>query len=904
MERDMQSATSWTRGMRFAIPVATALLVCVAAAADVDLTRGLPPKPYALKVAFERLWAPEKDVIEIPIGDVPMSLRFDLPPLPSTPDKHRCLRFSVRLHSDYPAGWNNYLAILVNGVPVDAVDPQHRPRILNHGPFFSAGPPHNSKTPYVLPRAGYPNLNVFFMPDTFTLEDSLLTDREEESWYLIDVDDMLGTGAVSLEFINTAIKAYFGDNVPPRMRMVIEKLELGTIPATQAEALRAAQRTQRKTVPGISAGEGPTVATVTPGGGFYVQFGGATFFLESSLRIGGEKRELICAEDPVAGAQKAATTRQNPALVETEISTDAWRFLRRLAFKNKRIEISETIENRSQAVIGVSARHAMITPDDPTGYRLGGTLETTRRMGSLPENPTVFLAEGNQGLGALAEDNAMRLQMDADLTGNRATFGTDHLGIAPGETYVLRWALYPGTSDYFEFVNKVREDWGVNFTVPGPFEFIDARHMGDEAAAVESLKATLRRKEVNVFAIDPWFEYYSAADLTRDEYKALVRKAILIIKSVRPSAICLGMVETNLTPLPLDFFGDTLPKDTPYDRPGTKPKFGNSPGVYGYPAPEAAAARIDASPWKDSVMRGPEGRPLLDTWYVSNYDGRALNLMVYPRPGNYWHAQMMDKLRFLIEDVGFDGVYIDQFSLAYGDRDHYSYDYWDGHSVDLDPATGAVTRQYADLAWVSAPARLEWVQYVLQRGKMVVANSNPATEELQRVPVVRFMETQGYDPMLPGPPDAPVCARGQLGSPVGLGYSWGTDLEGAAWSGKPKGGDFLTRAVAAHLRYGMLYYYYGTQIAEDAGGYGAVNQMFPFTPVELHEGWVRGKERIITCLSGTYTWPNPAKEPALHVYDRKGVEKEQPGPPPVKQVPGGYQIQVTLDDWNEIAVID
>ncbi|MDX9974752.1 MAG: hypothetical protein RBU21_17330, partial [FCB group bacterium] len=836
--------------------------------------QSLPPRPYAIKADFQPLWTTEAKPIDIPVGDVPMSVRFDLSSVPVQAGRVRCLRFSVRLQTDLPAGWNNYLAVRVNGVPVGSMRPDRRARILNHGPFFVAGPPHNSRTSYVLPRAGMPNFNVFFMPDTFTLEESLLTDREEESWYLVDVDDLLGTGPVTLEFINTAIKAYFDGQVPPRMRMVIEGLELGSVPSEQVEALRSLRRAQRKTVPGTSVGVGESVATVTPAGGFYVQFGGATFFVDTSLRINGKNRELPCSEETVSGAERAVVTRQNETTVETIVTTDAWRLTRTLAFKENRIDVRDVFLNRTEAPLGISLRHAIVTPDDPSAFRLGGLAEDFRRAASIPENPTVFVAQGVQGLGAVAQDNALRLQMDAELTGNRASFGTDHLGIAPGVSYAVRWSLYPGTGEYFDFINRVRHDWGVNFTVPGPFEFVDARQMTDEAAAVEALRLILAKKDVQVFAIMPWFEYHSAANLERDEYRTLLRRAMQAIKAAKPGAICLAMVETNLTPAPMEFFSDGLPKHMPYGRLDSKSEFGLAPGVYGYSAPDKAAATIDASPWRDSVMRGLDNKPLLDTWYVQYYEGKALNLMVYPRPGNYWHAQMMEKLRFLVEDVGVDGVYIDQFSLAYGEIDHYSYDYWDGHTVDIDPVTGAVTRQYADLAWVSAPARLEWVQYLLQRGKMVVANSMPAVEELQNVPIVRFMETAGYDPMAPGIPEARNCASGLLGSPVGLGYPWDSSPNDVPWAGKPKGGDFLTRTVAAHLRYGLLYYYYGANIPEGLGGYGAVNHMFPFTPVELHQGWVRGKERIITCVSGNFNWESEGGRPRVFVFDRNGLEKK------------------------------
>ena len=47
--------------------------------------------------------------------------------------------------------------------------------------------------------------------------------------------------------------------------------------------------------------------------------------------------------------------------------------------------------------------------------------------------------------------------------------------------------------------------------------------------------------------------------------------------------------------------------------------------------------------------------------------------------------------------------------------------------------------------------------------------------------------------------------------------------------------------------------------------------MFPFTPIELHEGYVIGEERIITAKSGLYGWRD-ASGHRIHVFDEFGME--------------------------------
>jgi len=77
--------------------------------------------------------------------------------------------------------------------------------------------------------------------------------------------------------------------------------------------------------------------------------------------------------------------------------------------------------------------------------------------------------------------------------------------------------------------------------------------------------------------------------------------------------------------------------------------------------------------------------------------------------------------------------------------------------------------------------------------------------------------------------------------------------------------------------------------------------MFPFTPVELHEGWLVGKERIITCISGVYEWNNP-EPPCCYLFDLKGRAKENDFK--IVKQSNGYKVEIKLNDWNEIAVIE
>jgi len=52
------------------------------------------------------------------------------------------------------------------------------------------------------------------------------------------------------------------------------------------------------------------------------------------------------------------------------------------------------------------------------------------------------------------------------------------------------------------------------------------------------------------------------------------------------------------------------------------------------------------------------------------------------------------------------------------------------------------------------------------------------------------------------------------------------------------------------------------------------SHMFPFTPIELHGGYLIGEERILTNRSGLFGW-NDASEHEIHVFDDEGQEVER-----------------------------
>jgi hypothetical protein len=140
-------------------------------------------------------------------------------------------------------------------------------------------------------------------------------------------------------------------------------------------------------------------------------------------------------------------------------------------------------------------------------------------------------------------------------------------------------------------------------------------------------------------------------------------------------------------------------------------------------------------------------------------------------------------------------------------------------------------------------------------------------------------------------------AKGQLGTPIGLGV--------LQPQGKIASAELLMRGLILYLRHGMVYYHYFygdvPETGEGSGEYGPINHMFPLTPVRLFEGGIEGKERTITCVSGTYTWPHPTK-PTVLLFGPDGREKRADFT--LNETRAGWSVNLRLTDWTDVGVVE
>lgn len=249
----------------------------------------------------------------------------------------------------------------------------------------------------------------------------------------------------------------------------------------------------------------------------------------------------------------------------------------------------------------------------------------------------------------------------------------------------------------------------------------------------------------------------------------------------------------------------------------------------------------------EAASKYADCRTLLADGTQATY-GQPTDRIFFPTLDNSFGRDMGKIIDLIWEGCKADGVYWDE--MAYS---RYRYHYgepWDGCSGDIDPATGKLLRRKASVTLLSQPFVLYHARRIMARGPLL-ANGAPHTRSLANLHFQTFVETAAIS----------NCLRAILYSPVALGdhISERTETDAYRW-------------MVSALDYGCLYSWYSYQVW--AYHETLAKYMFPTTPVELHEGFIIGRERIVTNRSGLFGWGDRSQR-EVHVFDDEG--KEVPG---------------------------
>ena len=646
--------------------------------------------------------------------------------------------------------------------------------------------------------------------------------------------------------------------------------------------------------------------SIYPRGGIEIAWRDGLYRLSSAYSARGGYRNLLSlSKSPASTEEKAwsPAVRAADDAIEVSATGASYRLTRRVSIAGARVTVTDTFSNIASRDIGIEQWHSVNVIQPLQRWFLFGVENATgpHDPRTPAVNPTLFVSQAGGSLGILVEDDVVRNQLEGTVSPDERTakLGTRHFALPAGETRTVTWTIYLSGADYFDFINLVRTDLDVpRVTIPGPAAFLRVAtrasdfYRNEMAPHPDVFRRYLQRKRITVFLMCPWFRYWDGFDLGDDEFKKTMQDAMKTVRAVEPDAKFLACLETYYYYVPRSILGDTVPQQWE--------EWSRMPNEFALPP--AATRIIDNTPWRDSVYRDANGNVIVsrsDPGADSDYKTPPLCLCVYPEiredgTSNYFFRLRMDEINYLLDEVGFDGVYMDMF--GYGGGNH-TFERWDRQTVDIGP-DGEITRKYADLATLTARARQVWLENIIARGKIALVNfGQPNTRSLQRIPYLSFVEAAdiGHVDLQAPIPDSSGAAGCQLTAPIAL----------AAGRPGSEVADKVLARMRAFLRYGVLYYHYRSDLifpesGEGSGEYGPINHMFPITPMRLGKGFVIGEERIVTTVSRDFEWHGRSR-PRVLLFDELG----RPRPHAIEPVRAddGWIVPIRLTDWRDTAIV-
>lgn len=496
---------------------------------------------------------------------------------------------------------------------------------------------------------------------------------------------------------------------------------------------------------------------------------------------------------------------------------------REIRREKNRIDIYDSIKNKTPALIGIKVRYEIDTAVNSAfnSIYLAGDDTPNIKEKSGGRNPSVFLAssKNNTGVGLIAQDDVFRVQNIQYCKDEKAGIRSDTFALSPGEARTVEWSIYMTPSnDYYDFVNSVRRDWDVNFTIDGGFSLSlnmyaeydkekAGRHTDNLGLTAETLCVLygkfLKDSRYNKLVLT------GAAlmdDLARDSDGAVLETAPMrtYVKEILAKA-------KKLSPQLKRFL---------------------------YVHNQLSVEKDDNIRYADCKVTDSNNKPQF-------FDEKKYLGIFCPTVNNEYGKHFYEYIDWLCDNFDIEGLYHDEFTHS---KTPLTYSMWDKVSVTMDSQNN-VKQKIGFVPLIKLDFNMKLAEHIMKdRKKTFITNFAPETRTERKLKFTRFEEVY----------DSSWACWAHLYTPVVLGDMW-----------VYKSGECL-EDIRERLKRGCLYYHYHLSTPYPT----ITSKMFPFTPVEIHGGWMLGEERILTLFSGEYGWMNKNYLAYPYVYDEKGKEIE------------------------------
>ncbi len=627
---------------------------------------------------------------------------------------------------------------------------------------------------------------------------------------VLDITDLTNPMSENrLEITNTAENSVTTHSFT-EADLVIDKLTIKTLP--QPSPMMSAEQNIK---PFINRGEragGPAKykGQLLPGGGFSVTVGNREWKFASAFSYPNAGfNKLDASQNASATGQPGWKVDVNEGQVTAQ--GKEYSIKRSVKFTPRKIEISDAITNKTNAPLGLMVRHETeLSGLENPPVRLAGSTDPSLSEYHSPGNPSVHITALDHTLAMLCEDDVFRNQV-------RLFVREGNNGVAPTaglRTDSLR--LAPGETYELQ--------WSV-YPVASQdyFDYINLVR--------QDWGANFTIEGACWWGFEPDYVLAMPIEELRERLNRL---------GIRFGTIGGGWVDKTKDRKRIGFGAGVM--DSYWDDYRRRVREAGDklrqavPGfkVLAYYDSLRDTTEGGKEKFRDSWLTDAQGQQLSTEW-----SGQfSLTYSVFATLENSYGKAMLETARRYLDEMKLDGIYWDEMENVGYSAPLITYNEPDGHTAIIDPQTYTIQREVGNTALLGEEHRLAVIDMVQKRGGILLGNSPAGTKRLLRTGVQRMVESIHNDYWM---------YEGHLGSPLGFigSYtSWEHYRRNLSMAALPV-------TIGIHQSHDLL------------------RHMFPFTPIELHYGYLLGQERIITLHDGNYGWDGKFRY-RLWMYDGTG----------------------------------
>lgn len=476
-------------------------------------------------------------------------------------------------------------------------------------------------------------------------------------------------------------------------------------------------------------------------------------------------------------------------------------------------------------------------------------------------------------------------------------------------TYTKKFTIYKFKENfqYFDFINYLRKELNVHTKIDGNFFWFDPFKNKKIISDTLKFKKFLKNYNIKYLLVRPWIDYSdynfeTGRRFSRKEVKNYFLNLKKIIKTIDPNIKLLVPLQSNIISLNHDVQN--------YIQEKNKIK-----GGFNYYKLDIdkfiKLSKLNLN--KNELILDKKNQILFETfWHDKKYGTKKLIEIALPLKAyanGYLYSKLINQIDFIIDEIGFDGVYIDQFNQYFiSPYQKISYYSQNNNQGEIDIHTGKIIEEYENIVLNTLMFEEKVIQYLDKKNSYAFFNTHHLHDNLRSKKVTRFAEGFWYfwsaklwmDDNYKKFQPTRAFYSSHLSTPISL--SLGTSrFFDENWSLNSH--NVLVKNLRFCIYNGNLMYFSAQDIEKLNLSNDKLNifqKIFPIDITSINQKTIIGKNKIIT-IKNLKLSKNKFKKSNIFIFDNSGYQIENINNR-IKFMDD--YVEISIDEKSEILLVE